>query len=1142
MSFYPLSTPFPRYGYGNSYGYGLTPPYSIFDQYPYGGYWLQPRQIVYNLYEQRTPHFENKKLSKRGGRYYMKERNGREVDIGAMDISNALVVNPRDDGTFDCIYCEIEGEGMQGKRPCQFPMEAIRKHNLLPYLPGFHRNPDCPPDYINAALFEELFTNSETKFLNLPLHSGWNLLDSRWCFIAAESMIPQLAECYAPDIPLRQMSQTDKTLSDATAELAALLPDNEACHELINVNTSSIMLGPYVEQRLKPDHVIVVVVDCEKNAKLATVLLQNRRFSDTLVCSLLENKTELEDELASGWDCTVIFRDSSYVENKKRLDAGVDVLLQELHRGQGLNEVNRKMIVIITNNPASYSPELPAVFIDLTGCSEVKELDRLQQAIGTFLVALIRTLEKSDRDNNLVTAALKHTQLPQKTIENGGEIGMHTIMQCTNTILTDLGLFDRTQVSQIDALFRSGADLAFDQDLSVVNEFRSVFSAMIEAGELQVANQYGTPNYTDPTSMVMLDDHYVNFSTQVLNCIVTRLKSTQRRNLVLRALTNCGKLHANNAYKRLLEVETAPGAVETLNFYSVPRKMLTPSCQAKLNGIRYADYMFRRDDFPAGFVPIIQGENGLVAGRVVDDSTDEAESIYASGKTRSGKTCLEENQAVIRANCGDITIVFDQTGSSSPDEQRKRLPENIIDEYLSRWEIGEQGLPVDLLSLENCRSMSDKKVRLASVLSVLARLTGDVQLKKLNGRMKDLAKAIEAGKVHCLADTLRFFDEDDSEQAEIKERLAEAFDDLEGLPNSQKTWGEFLAEQGKIIVISTAADGIRKSSQYIDALLASLFAWKQHNREERLTVVLDEIEDLCLDKDGPIDTILRKGGKNRLSLLLASQEYSTEKDRLGKLIGNCGMQLIFHPKDACIDEIAKQYKIDRQELAALEQGECFAVGGFFSKTHGKNMQATLRGKTYSAAKYLHLEPETDETEAEPAETQPESQDLPTGQQELPECDKPEPDEPAPEPLVLPTEQSPSPDTEDDTPEEFLSESPEPTPIETALPEPEIAEDEAQPAPQESESDEPETDSQELIEAELQQQFRELKRRFSPDHPSWLSDLAEFFEVFLDKHHFENPSERDSIQGRLHGFLYVSSDSFDYRNRLEALFKELWPDP
>ncbi|MBR3044905.1 MAG: hypothetical protein IKH27_11030 [Oscillospiraceae bacterium] len=1161
MADYLLTSPYLPY----SCSYGFGPPYTIFDRLPYGGYWIQPRQVIYNVFEQRKPSYECKKLSKRCGRYYMTERNGREVVIGEMNISNALVVNPRADGSFDCIYCDIKGEGMPEKRACQFPIDAIRKHNPLPYILDYHRNPDCPPEYIIAAFFEELFNNNDLKFLSLPPHSGGNLLEGRWGFVSAESVIPQLEEYYESDIPLRHLLQTDKSLCDASEELAMLLPDNNACRVLLNANVSSILLGLYEEQQFKTDRMFVVCVECERDAKLATVLLQNRSFTDTYACSLLESKSVLQGELDSIWDGTVIFRDSSYVEDKKRRDAGVNIILQNLHRSQGINEANRKIIASITDNPSAYSSELPAVYVEMTGCPEVERLDKLQQAIGTFLAALIRTLANSDATENLVTAAIKHTPLPQKTVENGGEIGTEAIMRCTATLLSEMGVFDRTHISQLDELFRRGADAVCDQDLAIVNDFRTVLSEMIEKDELRIANQFSSPYYSAPDAMIMLDCDCVNFSAEVLNSIVTRMKSTQRRNVVLLALKGCGKIHANNAYKRLLDVEVEQGRVETLNFYSVPRTMLTPSCQAKLNEIRYKEYLFLQSDYPECFVPIIQGKNGFVAGRVINDETDEAESIYASGKTRSGKTNFEVNHAVTRANCGDLIIIFDQTGAFSQDELRKHLPEEIIDNFFSQWEIGEQGLPVNMLSLENCKSLPDKKQRLANVLSVLARLTGEVQLKVLRSRLAKVVHAVEAGQVRSLAGTLRFFNADEPDQAEILERLEEAVEDLEGLPISQMNWNEFLSSQGKIIIISTASDGIRKSSQYIDALLASLYAWKQHNRTERMTVVLDEIEELSLERDGPVNTILRKGSKHRMSMLLASQEFSAEKDKLGRLIGNCGMQLIFHPKDACIDEIAKRFGIDRQQLAGLEQGECFAVGGFFSKRHGKNKQVTIRGKTYSVAALFapveqpietqDVSDESSELSREPLlegtadlndDTISETEVLSFEQLSLPDLDETERVEILSEAQKIACEQSTGttddvPETEDVTEEAPHEELAAPTSSDTILPESDNAEPEE--APSETTDSMPvEVTSPDADEADLQHQFKQILHKYNPDAPYYQTDLNDLLTQILEKHHFANQNQREHLQWRFESLIaYCNSENYlAFCEEWKCIFNILWP--
>lgn len=1136
---------FPYYGYGN--GYGLTPPYTIFDQCSFGGHYIQPRQIIYNVYDQRKPSYESKKLSKRGGRYYMTERNSREVVIGEMDISNPLVVNPRDNGSFDCIYCEVKGEGMPEKRACQFPMEAIRKHNPLPYIPDFRRNPDCPPGYIIAAFFEELFSNNELKFLNLPPHSGWNLLEGRLAFVSAESVIPQLKEYYAPDIPLRQMPQTDRTLQQAVDELAVLLPDNNACRILFNANVSGILLGVYEAQQLKPDRMFVVPVESERNAKLATVLLQNRKFTDTYTCSLLESKSVLQGELASTWDGTAIFRDSSFVESQKRRNAGIDVLLEHLHRGQGINEVNRKIIAAITDNASVYSSELPAVYVEMSGCPEVEKLDQLQQAIGSFLAALIQTLINSDATENLVTAVIKHTPLPLKTIENGGEVGTETIMRCTATLLSELGLFDRTHMSQLDELFRRGADAVCDQDLAIVNEFRSVLSSMIDSGELGAANQFSPPYYSEPDEMIMLDREHdcVNFSADVLNKLVRRLKSTQRRNIVLHALTTCGKLRANNNYKRLLDVEIAPNVIKTMNFYSVPRTMLTESCGVKLNGVRFADYLIPRSDFQEGFVPIVQGENGFAAGRLINDNTDEAESIYVSGKTRSGKTYLLVQQAVIRAAAGHRVIVFDQTGAFTPRELRKHLPEAIVDKYFSLWDLGEQGLPVNLLSLERCKDLRDKKDRLENVLSVLARLTGEVQSKTLRSRLTKITREIEAGQLHGLSGVLRFFDADDPDQAVIRDRLAEAFEDLEGLPESWMTWGEFLAAQGKIVIISTGSDSIRKSSQFIDALLASLYAWKQYNYDERMTVILDEISDLCLKTKGPIETVMRKGGKSRLALMLATQQYSAEKDLLGEVIGNCGMKVFFRPKDSDLKDVSKKTGIERHQLATLMQGECVATGSFHSKTSGKNITATLKGKTYTAAEYLAPPDQPTETLAVSdalSEAQSDEEFMLSESANL--CDlpltSPAPDEIEPEPEMQPSQ---SPKSTDDVPEAESSED-----VEPPTPESEDEPAESIPvtvellAPQESEPDEPENNPQVLIEQELQHRFERIMFGLDPDDPYLQSDLNDLLAQILEKHLFVNSDERIHLQCRLQSLIANGiPDCPAFREELRNIYNSIWPD-
>ena len=143
----------------------------------------------------------------------------------------------------------------------------------------------------------------------------------------------------------------------------------------------------------------------------------------------------------------------------------------------------------------------------------------------------------------------------------------------------------------------------------------------------------------------------------------------------------------------------------------------------------YDDYLFSKGQEPAGFIPMIK-INGCNkhAGCVIDVSTDEGESLYVSGKTRSGKTRFLVEQAVIRYKSGRKILFIDQTGAFSSEELEKH---GVDKTQFSHWDIGTEGTPVDLLSLENCLTLTDRKNRLFSIFAEAASITGEVQSKLL---------------------------------------------------------------------------------------------------------------------------------------------------------------------------------------------------------------------------------------------------------------------------------------------------------------------------------------------------------------------------------------------------------------------------
>jgi len=941
-------------GYGMPYSTGGAwyPPSQywhpyIYDQLPISGNsWLTPHMVIHNHISEVCKEFQTRRLSKSGSGYYVRERNDREVFVGELKVKDKLIVNPRSDGTFDALYCTVEYNGKTDPVQIVIPYKEFIKRNFLHCLSGFQRNPDCPDKYITMAFCQELLEGDDTKFLTLPSRSGWAECGDKATFASDKIVIPQLKSYYAADILERKLVHTELKFADAADHLKKHLPQFWQYKLLLVIRITSLLLFFYAEAGLQPDHMIIIEPQSESNAKAGIALLKNKNCSSIAVRSLTDCRTALQHELDLINDGIVVFRDTSYVEDLKRRSAGLEVLLQDLGCRNGNEDASRHLIAVVTDNPGALSTELPAYFLSLDECADIQDIHGLQQAAGAFECALVDLLSNSDRHENLVTCALEKTAYLNKTISNSEYYMTQRMLRTTIEILYSYHLISSEERSKMIQFLKGSHYKGMDSNQKISNEFRKVLSDAVEHGHIGAVNQIGPPFFDPSKRMVFVDAEHINLMAAALdNCILPLMKTTQKRNKLLQALKACGKLYANNNFKRNVDVETAPGVTETVSVYSFPKEILTPKSMVKVNALAHADYLFRASDFPDGFVPIVSMDDDKAAGRVLDDATDEAESIYVSGRTRSGKTHFLVQQAVIRAKAGSRIIIFDQTGAFSREELAKHLPRNLVQEVFSHWEISKEGLPVDLLSLENCSSLVEKKNRLFGIFSIAANITGEVQGKVLRKCLTKISKEIDEGKVHDLPSTLRLFDEKNPDQAEIKARLEEVFDDLEGLKMYCQSWGDFLDSKAKITVISTSADGIRKSSQLVDMMLSSLYAYKQYQRNARWTVILDEIEDLCLEKDGPISTILRKGGKHGLSMLLASQEFSVDKDKLGKLIGNCGILAFFRPKDADIGIVSKHIGFDRAVLAGLEQGELVAVGGFRSRSRGKNCTVKLMGRS-----------------------------------------------------------------------------------------------------------------------------------------------------------------------------------------------------
>lgn len=941
--------------YGNMGGYppvygppGVYPVsnfnYWLNSSFNWNNAWYTPRQVISRSNE---PEFSARKIiyDKYTGEVKVKERNGRVVIVGKFKVKEELVVDPQSSTKFGALYGEIEYEDQI--YPIILSFNEYCRRQLLQHLSFFRRNPDCKDEYLIAAVYLALQDFSDSKFLHIPKRSGWQQYEEgKIDFASADSVFPGLEDYYPEDIKNRQIMRTDRALSDVTVEYRDFLKITPELIPLVILRIHSIV-SRFTCKDSPADEAYIIKPASEKSAKAAVACLKTKNYKTTAVCPLTASRTDVIDELDNTNDGISLFRDTSLIESRKSRLASFDVIHQDLIGADGKETRGWHVIAIVEDRPSNVPTDFPALHLTLSGNSGEIDVEKLQKLSGEFDATLIGWFVK-DTNNALakLNAAVEHiAQYPSDIFESERARTVRGL-GATAWFLKELGLIGFDEFNAFTTFVNIDQVQSDSAAVDVVNDFRDVLNRLIVSGVVRVVGQTDPPYYK--SGDVVSEHERLSFEVVVLdNSILPLMRTTKRRNILLAALNEAGLLYSNNNYKRMIEVEAAPYKKRSISVYTIPKAILNADAVDKLQEQELAAFFMKSEQMHHDFMPVLRNASGTgVAGVTVSPESDVNRHQYVCGTTRAGKTFYLCQQAVLKAKASEKVLIFDHTGGFSKRELLKHLPESVISRYFSFWDINKQGLPVDLMNLDGCESLPDAKNQLLGILSSGVRITGEVQEKVLRRRLSTFLKERGNEPNAELRDILGYLDMGDPIQKKLYDKLYDVFDNIEAGEQVKVGWDKFIGNSKQIVVISASDDSVHKSTHLMDMLLSSLYSFKQRDPDEKLALVIDEVSDHFIAAGSPIDIMLRKGGKFGFSLLLASQEFSLEKDTLGKLIGNCGTLIFFRPKSDALKDVSKITGIDTSTLAGLEQGECVAVGNFCDSLEGKNKYVTLIGRTY----------------------------------------------------------------------------------------------------------------------------------------------------------------------------------------------------
>lgn len=826
------------------------------------------------------------------------------------------------------------------------PISDFQSGKATRCMPFLSKYPGINKELQNRIFYEAVRHCSCKMFFNIPEYCGWNTVGGSRCFVSDESIFPEFKDYYPLSVKNRILTPHIKDIRECADQVKIVCDGNDTTKKMLVVNIGSTVLSLFEAHGLHLDRLFIVEFKDENFKNKAIAFLKNQLYTSLVISDLTETPSSIKKAIHNAKDGTVIFHDSPLNSNSRRSEA-MGILSKEVKQHNGNEKAFPKAIVILTANAGALPTNVPGYFIAGENNYGNYAPETIQKSLGEFTYAFLKRLSNNPNEtDDMVSNAINQACNILDQSMDFTECGTDIILTATAYMLKYFDIFNDSDIDMFVKWIKNSAEEPPDSDSTIANEFASVLSEMLVSNELILTNQFESPYYKPKANFAMIDaSGSINLDVRALGLIQEKMLSTHQKSSLLEALERKHYLNGNKGYKRDLRYISHDGIQLTASFYSVSSEILNKQAQKFIVSLKFRKFFRSKFVLPEGLIPMVCDSSEKIAGVKFSVDSDENLHTYVSGSSRSGKTYYLIQQALFRAKAGNQVIILDQTGAFTKKELLKHTSESNVEKFFEIWDIESQGLPIDITDFSECQNKSQAKNKIYSVLASAAKISGENQKEFLKSAVSKMFNKWKNGDNKSILDILDYVDAANDVHCNLLLKLESALEPFLDISENKKIgWDNFLKDRKKILIISTGSDAVHKPTALIDLLIADFYSFKTQNQNFACSLIVDEVQDLYLVKDGPIDTILRKGGKHRLSMLIASQEFSNESDSLGKIIGNCDTLIFFRPKGNNIKNIAKITGHSLSELSSLEKGECIVFGKIFDFEKSRNSSQIIIGK------------------------------------------------------------------------------------------------------------------------------------------------------------------------------------------------------
>ncbi len=951
----------------------------ISETFTVGGLELQPSDFIPNSVA-TDPLYEEKMLIRNAYSLEWQEQDrntGKRKFICICDPTSVLIANPQGIGRCENIIVTLKGE----KKPLIFPGGDISYESFRKQTRFLRKGLKADARIIYEAFLRAIRECPCKLFLTIPKHAGWVKLQSGdSIYISSESVIPGLEELFPTEVRGHKLIHHELPLEVISAMYSAALPNNMEAKLLTTIRTSTCLLPFYEAEGLRPDRGFVAVYNSESAKEACVALTKRQNYKTTVTSSISERISRIRTYFETSNDSTVVLSSSGIIDDSRSIHNGLKAIYENLNRTNGIEDNTRKFFVMLTDSPGSFPEDFPAYYTTCELSLDTKNIEIIQRFAGMLDYALIEFAGRNpDAIKQLVCEGIKFARGVVTSFKNTEVTDSMIMTLATAHILSKLHIISDIEMQSIIHWFRTEATSRSTMTDTICRKFKSAVSSAILSGELKIAKQVGPPYYSDDgyTAFIREEDKSINMSDDTIKNVIIPKISTRSVVKMNKYINERGLLKGKHGNKRKLKVTYDAGVLEDTEVFSYSRSVLNVEAKAFVDDIIDNEYWFNVGEYPEDFVPVLYNKDGTKAAGYVfkPDDDDNLHEVYF-GYTRSGKTFALTNRAIqkVEAEGSDAVIILDQTGGSSVAEVDKHIGKDLRMKYFTFWNVYENGVPVNLLDCRGGLTYKEKKERITRIYAMMTRSLGNYQEQILKNAVKSMLYDMKKNPDITIFDILQYivqYNEEgepylDEAHKKLRCKLQAVLDELEDTPQNKNSWGEFLKEQCKpIVVISTGADSVGKGSEIIDIMLESLYTYKQCHPCEKYAVIIDEAQDLYLHEKGTVNVLLRKGGKHNITMLLASQSFPDPNIQFGKVVGNCGRLRSYHPKADDLKRAANYFSCDKDEVDFLKQGECYDKGLFWSRYRFENVITTLKGKTVAFELDTDINSKTEEGDEQP---------------------------------------------------------------------------------------------------------------------------------------------------------------------------------